>query len=48
MSKNNNMLILLNELIIDIINDKKYFNKVEYENIKKLILIVILMMKMIV
>ena len=36
MSKNNNTLILLNELIIDIINDKKYFNKVEYENIKKI------------
>jgi hypothetical protein len=36
MSKNNNTLILFNELIIDIINDKKYFNKVEYENIKKI------------
>lgn len=32
MSKNNNTLILLNELII---NDKKYFNNIEYENIKK-------------
>jgi hypothetical protein len=33
---NNNILILLNEFIIDIINDKKYFNSFEYENIKKI------------
>jgi hypothetical protein len=33
---NNNILILLNEFIIDIINDKKYFNNFEYENIKKI------------
>jgi hypothetical protein len=32
---NNNILILLNEFIIDIINDNKYFNNFEYENIKK-------------
>lgn len=30
------ILILLNDLIIEIINDKKYFNKIEYENIKKI------------
>lgn len=31
----NNTLILLNDLIINIINDKKYFNEIEYQNIKK-------------
>ena len=31
-----NVLISLNDLIIDIINDKKYFSKVEFENIKKI------------
>jgi hypothetical protein len=33
---NTNVLISLNDLIIDIINDKKYFSKVEFENIKKI------------
>lgn len=32
----NNTLILLNDLIINIINDKKYFNEIEYQNIKKI------------
>ena len=36
MNKSNTILITLNDLIIDIINDKKYFNKIEYENIKKI------------
>jgi hypothetical protein len=31
-----NILILLNDLMIDIMNDKKYFNNIEYENIKKI------------
>jgi hypothetical protein len=39
MSRNNNndnILILLNDFIIDIINDKNFFNNIEYENIKKI------------
>ena len=36
MNKSNTILITLNDLIIDIINDKNYFNKNEYENIKKI------------
>lgn len=36
MSRTNNTLILLNELIINIINDKKYSKDIEYENIKKI------------
>jgi hypothetical protein len=41
MSRNNtntntNILILLNDFIIDIINDKIFFNNIEYENIKKI------------
>ena len=36
MNKSNTILIMLNDLIIDIINDKNYFNKIEYENIKKI------------
>jgi hypothetical protein len=35
-SNHTNILILLNEFIIDIINDKKYFNSFKYENIKKI------------
>jgi len=35
-SNHTNILILLNEFSIDIINDKKYFNSFEYENIKKI------------
>jgi len=33
-SNHTNILILLNEFIIDIINDKKYFNSFEYKNIR--------------
>ena len=34
--ENTNILILLNNFIINIMNDKNLFNNIEYQNIKKI------------